>query len=78
MPRGEGKAPPAPDPVNGMWQGRSIARRFVSPDGMTVLLTELRDGQRATVLQLPAGAHRVEGEPEDEGAPVVRRVMFVE
>jgi hypothetical protein len=24
------------------------------PDGMTVLLTELRDGQRATVLQLPA------------------------
>jgi predicted ribosome quality control (RQC) complex YloA/Tae2 family protein len=30
--------PPPPDPENGLWQGRSIARRFVSPDGMTVLV----------------------------------------
>jgi hypothetical protein len=46
------------------------------PSGQVVLLTRLCAGQHATVLQLPAGAQRVEGEPE--GAPVVRRVMFVE
>jgi hypothetical protein len=46
------------------------------PNGQVVLLTRLCSGQHATVLQLPAGAHRVEGEPE--GAPAVRRVMFVE
>jgi hypothetical protein len=48
------------------------------PSGQVVLLTRLCSGQNATVLQLPAGAHRVDGEPEGEGAPVVRRVMFVE
>jgi hypothetical protein len=46
------------------------------PSGQVVLLTRLCPGQHATVLQLPAGAHRVEG--EGEGAPAVRRVMFVE
>lgn len=30
--------PPAPDPDAGLWQGRSVARRFVSPDGLTVLV----------------------------------------
>jgi hypothetical protein len=48
------------------------------PSGQVVLLTRLCPGQHATALQLPAGAHRVEGEPEGEGAPAVRRVMFVE
>jgi hypothetical protein len=52
------------------------------PSGQVVLLTRLCAGQHATVLQLPAGAHRLEGEPgvegEPEGAPVVRRVTFVE
>ena len=38
MVRSEGKAPPPPDPENGLWQGRSVARRFVSPDGLTVLV----------------------------------------
>jgi hypothetical protein len=46
------------------------------PNGQVVLLTRLCSGQHATVLQLPAGAHRAEGEAE--GAPAVRRVMFVE
>jgi hypothetical protein len=46
------------------------------PNGQVVLLTRLCSGQHATVLQLPAGAHRVEGEAD--GTPVVRRVMFVE
>jgi len=32
------KAPPPPDPDAGLWQGRSVARRFVSPDGFTVLV----------------------------------------
>jgi predicted ribosome quality control (RQC) complex YloA/Tae2 family protein len=30
--------PPPPDPENGTWQGRSIARRFVSPEGFTILV----------------------------------------
>ena len=38
MSRSERKAPPPPDPEMGLWQGRSVARRFVSPDGMTVLV----------------------------------------
>ncbi|MEM8931223.1 MAG: NFACT RNA binding domain-containing protein [Acidobacteriota bacterium] len=32
------QAPPPPDPEQGTWQGRSIARRFVSDDGLTVLV----------------------------------------
>jgi predicted ribosome quality control (RQC) complex YloA/Tae2 family protein len=36
---GRDREPPGPtDPDAGVWQGRSIARRFVSPDGMTVLV----------------------------------------
>lgn len=31
-------APPPPDPDRGMWQGKSVAKRFVSPDGMVVLV----------------------------------------
>ena len=39
MSREERRGPPPPsDPENGVWQGRSIARRFVSPDGLTVLV----------------------------------------
>lgn len=30
--------PPASDPDSGIWQGRSVARVTVSPDGMTVLV----------------------------------------
>jgi hypothetical protein len=35
------------------------------PDGQVVLLTRLPEGQRATVLQLPAAAHR--GTAEESG-----------
>jgi predicted ribosome quality control (RQC) complex YloA/Tae2 family protein len=31
-------APPPNDPENGLFQGRAIAKRFVSPDGFTVLV----------------------------------------
>lgn len=34
----QSKAPPPPDPDAGLWQGRSVARRFISPDGFTVLV----------------------------------------
>jgi len=30
--------PPPSDPEQGIWEGRSVARRFVSPDGLTVLV----------------------------------------
>jgi hypothetical protein len=39
------------------------------PDGETVLVTELREGQHATVLQLPAPARATETDPT-ERAPV--------
>ena len=32
------RRPPPSDPEQGIWQGKRIARRFVSPDGMTVLV----------------------------------------
>lgn len=33
------KGPPGPtDPEQGLWRGRSVARRFTSPDGWTVLV----------------------------------------
>ena len=36
---GRRQDPPGPtDPEQGLWQGRSIARRFTSPDGFTVLV----------------------------------------
>jgi hypothetical protein len=38
------------------------------PDGQLVLLTRLCDGQRATVLQLPATAHTA----QEAVRPVVR------
>ena len=40
MTRGTRKEPPPSDPEAGIWQGQSVARRFVSPDGMTVLNAE--------------------------------------
>lgn len=50
------KAPPPPDPDGGFWQGRSIARRFVSPDGMIVLVG--RTAEDNDVLSLKLGAPR--------------------
>jgi hypothetical protein len=48
------------------------------PSGQVVLLTRLCSGQRATVLQLPAGAHPAEGAHDGEVATAARRVTFVE
>jgi hypothetical protein len=41
------------------------------PDGQVVLLTRLREDQRATVLQLPAAAHRATA--EGSARPEVRQ-----
>ena len=38
MGRNDRRAPPPPDPEAGLYAGRSVARRFVSPDGLTVLV----------------------------------------
>jgi hypothetical protein len=48
------------------------------PGGQVVLLTRLCVGQRATVLQLPAGARPAEGAHDGELATEVRRHTFVE
>ena len=41
------------------------------PDGKIVLLTTLRSGQQATVLQLPAEPQKARPEPADTSAEVV-------
>lgn len=51
---GENGAPTDPDA--GIWRGRSIARRFVSPDGMVVLVG--RTAEDNDVLSLKLGAPR--------------------
>jgi hypothetical protein len=48
------------------------------PSGQVALLTRLCVGQRATVIQLPAGAHAAEGAHDGEVASEVRRHTFVE
>ena len=45
-----------PDPEQGLWQGRSIARRFVSPDGLTVLVG--RTAEDNDLLTFKLGAPR--------------------
>ena len=45
------------------------------PDGQLVLVTRLRDGQRATVLQLPAAARPASAE-EADAAPPQREPML--
>jgi predicted ribosome quality control (RQC) complex YloA/Tae2 family protein len=54
--RGSRQAPEPPDPDAGTWQGRSVARRFVSPDGLVVLVG--RTAQDNDVLSLKLGAPR--------------------
>lgn len=44
--------PPPPDPEAGTWRGRSVARRFVSPDGMTVLVGRTAEDNDVLTLRL--------------------------
>ena len=51
------KGPPGPsDPEHGVWQGRSIARRYVSEDGLTVLVG--RTARDNDLLTFKIGSHR--------------------
>ncbi len=43
------------------------------PDGQIVLLTKLCEGQRAIVLQLPAGPYEGDGEQTHEPTPAAER-----
>jgi predicted ribosome quality control (RQC) complex YloA/Tae2 family protein len=49
-------APLPSDPDAGIYQGRTVARRFVSPDGLTVLVG--RTAEDNDVLSLKLGAPR--------------------
>ena len=51
------RRPPAPDPENGLYAGRRIAKRFVSPDGFTVLVGKTAEDNDILSLRL--------GEPQD-------------
>ena len=49
--------PPGPtDADQGIWQGQKIARRFLSPDGMVVLVGKSADDN--DILSLKLGAPR--------------------
>lgn len=49
-----GAAPPPPDPERGYYQGRSVARRLVSPDGMTVLVGRTAEDNDIVTFKLGA------------------------
>jgi predicted ribosome quality control (RQC) complex YloA/Tae2 family protein len=63
----EAKGPPGPnDPEQGVWQGRSVARRFVSPDGWTVLVGRTAADNDLLSIQLAAPQdfwYHVAGQP---------------
>lgn len=46
------KAPPPSDPDAGIWQGRSIARRLESPDGLVVLVGRTASDNDLLTLKL--------------------------
>lgn len=56
MASGTKRAPAPSDPDAGVWQGRPVARRFVSPDGMTVLVG--RTAEDNDVLTFRLGSPR--------------------
>jgi predicted ribosome quality control (RQC) complex YloA/Tae2 family protein len=49
-----GAAPPPPDPENGTYQGRSVARKIVSPDGMVVLVGRTAEDNDVVTFKLGA------------------------
>jgi predicted ribosome quality control (RQC) complex YloA/Tae2 family protein len=54
MPSSIDKVPPPSDPDAGIWRGRSVARRFVSPDGWVVLVG--RTAEDNDILTFKLGA----------------------
>ena len=47
-------AHPHSDPDNGIWADRRVARRFVSPDGLVVLVGKTADDNDILTLKLAA------------------------
>jgi predicted ribosome quality control (RQC) complex YloA/Tae2 family protein len=47
-------APPESDPEAGIWRGRSVARRFLSPDGFTVLVGRAAEDNDVLTFKLAA------------------------
>lgn len=43
---------PPPDPDNGLWAGRKVARRFESPDGLVVLVGKTAEDNDILTLKL--------------------------
>ncbi len=56
MPSRRQQPPPPPDPDAGEWRGKSVARRFVSPDGFTVLVG--RSAADNDILSIKLGSPR--------------------
>lgn len=53
--RRDRRSPPPPsDPEAGVWQGRAVARRVVSPDGMTILVGKTAADNDVLSLKLAA------------------------
>ncbi len=48
------RQPPPSDPDQGIWQGRRVARRFVAPDGFTVLVGKSAEDNDLLSLRLCA------------------------
>ena len=52
--KGAHRAPPPPDPDAGLWRGRSVARRFLSPDGLVILVGRSAADNDLLTLKLAA------------------------
>lgn len=89
MGREERKGPPGPtDPDTGIFQGRPIARRFVSPDGLIVLVGKTAEDNDVLSLKLgsprdfwfhvagDSGSHVVVRNPENLGRPSRETLQF--
>lgn len=89
MGREERKGPPGPtDPEAGVYQGRSVARRFVSPDGMVVLVGKTAEDNDVLSIRLgsprdfwfhvagDSGSHVVVRNPENLSRPPRETLQF--
>ena len=66
-------APPPSDPENGIFQGRAIAKRFVSSDGFTVLVGKTAADNDLLTLRLGAPRDAWLHVAADSGSHVVVR-----
>ena len=74
MQRKEPSPPPGPtDPERGLWAGRTVARRFVSPDGWTVLVGKTAADNDVLTLKLGAPRDFWMHVAADSGSHVVIR-----